>query len=238
MNIIEIAALGLQQDNERMRVISHNVANIATPGYKRQVAVQTPFPAVVDAEMAARTAISTGVDLGAGKLKSTGNSLDVALGDRDFLMVQTAAGTTALSRGGSLQIDAAGRVVTAAGQQVLGAGGALSVPATAGSVRLDANGQLFADDKPVGTLQVMRLKEGAMPLSLGGGLFALRDTADAQVLTAPQLTVGQVEASNVVSSQEMVQLMSTTRHAESMARLIQGADEMLEKTIRKLGEMS
>jgi flagellar basal-body rod protein FlgF len=72
---------------------------------------------------------------------------------------------------------------------------------------------------------------------LGEGLFGLENMAETEVVQAPRLNVGQIESSNVVSSQEMVQIMSIARHAESMARLIQGADEMLEKTIRKLGEM-
>lgn len=237
MNTVEIAAIGLQQDNDRLRVLSHNVANITTPGYKRQIAVHGAFANAVNTEAAAQSAMSTHTDISAGKLRPTGNPLDVALNDREFLMVQTAAGGVALTRGGSLQVDARGRLVTSTGLAVLGASGELLVPFSAGAVRIESNGQVFADDRIVGSLRVMRLGEGVQPVTLGEGLFGLSSMAEAQVVHAPRLNVGHTEASNVVSSQEMVQLMASTRHAESMVRLIQVADEMLEKTIRKLGEM-
>ena len=99
------------------------------------------------------------------------------------------------------------------------------------------NGQLFADDKLIGTLRVMKIGDKVLLAPLGEGLFGLQDTNDAQPVQLPRVQPGHTEASNVVSSQEMVSLMAIMRHAESMARLIQGADEALEKTIRKLGEM-
>jgi flagellar basal body rod protein FlgG len=237
MNTLEIAAIGLQQDVERLRVTSHNVANVTTPGYKRQVALQAAFSDVLDAQMSAQQAPSVHSDLSAGKLRATGNPLDVALADREFLGVATANGASALMRGGALQVDARGRLVTSGGLAVQGVNGDITVPTTAGSVRIDAAGQVFADDKSVGSLRVFKLKPGAALSALGDGLFAVSDVADAQPVASPAIQTGHTEASNVVSSQEMVQLMSTTRHAESMVRLMQGADEMLEKTIRKLGEM-
>jgi flagellar basal-body rod protein FlgF len=237
MNTLEIAAIGLQQDADRLRVISHNVANATTPGYKRQMMVQAPFSTLVDAEIAGRAAMAQHTDLGAGKLQSTGNALDVALAAREYLLVKTADGVDALTRGGSLQIDARGRLSTQGGLVVQGTSGDLVVPAIASSVRIDSSGQLLADDKAVGAMSVVRLSDKAQLRPLGEGLFAMPDAVDAPQVSAPRVQPGHTEASNVVSSQEMVQLVATVRHAESMARLIQGADEQLERTIRKLGEM-
>jgi flagellar basal-body rod protein FlgF len=237
MNIVEIATIGLQQDNERLRMLSHNIANITTAGFKRQVAVQGSFSDAVQAELAARTAMGTHADLSAGKLRVTGNPLDIALQAREYLVVRGAAGETALSRGGALQLDATGRLLAPGGFVVQGAHGDLSLPITAGEVHLDSNGQVHADGRPVGALRVVRLADDVSPTPLGNGLFELREAADAQDVSAPRVHAGHTEASNVVASQEMVQLMATVRHAESMARLIQGADELLEKSIRKLGEI-
>lgn len=242
MNITEIAAAGLQQDIERLRVTSHNVANITTPGYKRQIAVQSAalqgrFANAIDTERSTQSGMSTHTDMSAGKLRPTGSPLDVALNEREFLLVQTATGGIALSRGGALQTDSRGRLTTSVGLLVQGASGELTVPSTASAVRIESGGQVFADDKLIGALRVMRLIDGVQPIALGEGLFTLVNMADAQAVPVPVLNVGHTEASNVVSSQEMVMVMASVRHAESMARLIQGADEMLEKTIRKLGEM-
>ena len=245
MNTFEIAAIGLQQDTERLRVLSHNVANVTTPGYKRQVAVQEAYARAMQSElsaqsMSAQSAMSTHTDMSLGKLRATGQALDVALGEGEFLMVQLPSGATALSRGGALQVDARGRLLTSGALAVQGASGEVVLPAGVGSVRLDAGGQVYADDKPVAALRVMRVVPDVALSPLGAGLFALPNAADPQALQAvpsPRLQVGYTEASNVVPAQEMVQVMATMRHAESMVRMLQGADEMLEKTIRKLGEM-
>lgn len=245
MNTFEIAAIGLQQDTERLRVHSHNVANVTTPGYKRQVAVQhaaqhaaqEAYARAMQSALSAQSAMGTHTDMSLGKLRATGHALDVALGEGEFLMVQLPSGATALSRGGTLQVDARGRLLTSGGLAVQGASGDVVLPAGASSVRLDASGQVLADDKPAGALRVMRVAPDIALQPLGGGLFAVPNGADAQAVQAPRLQVGYTEASNVVPAQEMVQVMATMRHAESMVRMLQSADEMLEKTIRKLGEM-
>jgi flagellar basal body rod protein FlgG len=237
MNTFEIAAIGLQQDTERLRVLSHNVANVTTSGYKRQVAVQEAYARAMQSELSAQSAMNTHTDMSMGKLRATGQPLDVALGEGEFLMVQLPTGATALSRGGSLQVDARGRLLTSGGLAVQGASGDVVVPVGAGSVRIDASGQVLADDKPAGALRVMRVAPDVALQPLGAGLYALPNGADAQAVQAPRVQAGYTEASNVVPAQEMVQVMATMRHAESMVRMLQGADEMLEKTIRKLGEM-
>ncbi len=235
MNALEIAAIGLQQNTERLRVISHNVANISTPGYKRQVSVAGAFSNAMDS---AQAVVATQLDQSAGKLMRTGSPLDVALAEREFLMVQTNGGAPALVRGGSLQVDPRGKLVTAQGLAVQGTGGELTVPPTATQVRIDAAGKVWADEALAGTLRVVRMAPGEGPVPLGEGLYAVPPGTQAlQPVDAPALQVGHLEASNVSSAQEMVALMNTTRHAETMVRLIQGSDELMEKAIRKLGEL-
>jgi flagellar basal-body rod protein FlgF len=234
MNTLEIAAIGLQQSTERLRIVSHNVANISTPGYKRQIAVSGAFSNAFDA---AHATVSAQTDLGPGKLRATGNPLDVALGDREFLAVQTLGGAPALVRGGSLKVDARGRLVTEGGLPVQGTAGDLMVPTTATRVRIDVAGRVLADEQQVGALRIIRVASGEPMSSLGEGLFAWPSGSGVQSVQAPALQVGHQEASNVSGTREMVDLITTTRHAEAMIKLIQGSDELLEKTIRKLGEI-
>ena len=139
----------------------------------------------------------------------------------------------------SLQLDARGGLVTAQGLALQGSSGEPRVPATATQVRIDSAGKVRADDNPAGNLRVVRLNSGDSLVTLGEGLYAVPQggASSLQAVTNPALHVGHLEASNVSSAQEMVALMNTTRHAESMVRLIQGSDELMEKTIRKLGEM-
>ena len=238
MNALEIAAVALQQDGERMKAIAHNVANLNTTGFKRQVMVQASFAEAMDAAQTAQAGLSVHTDLRPGKLKATGNPLDLALGDGEYLVVQLADRTLALTRDASLKLDAAGRLVTAAGLPVQGSqGGDVTMARSVREVRIDATGGVLADDAPAGALQIVHVSEGSALKSLGGGLFALPNAGQWEAARTSAVRSGHLEASNVVASQEMVNLMNTTRHAESLVRLIQGTDEMLEKAIRKFGEL-
>lgn len=238
MNALEIGAIGLQQSTERLRIISHNVANISTAGYKRQVAVTGAFSNVMDLE---RAAVTPHLDTRAGKLVRTGNPLDIALKEGEFLVVQRPEGGNALTRGGSLSVNEAGRLVTATGLALQGNGGALSVPPTATQVKVDASGRVLADGVSVGALRIMRLQPGQAITPIGDGLYAWPQGDGIQSLkevSMPSLQIGHTEASNVSNVQEMMALMATTRHAETMVKLIQASDDLREKAIRKLGELS
>jgi flagellar basal-body rod protein FlgF len=236
MKSLEIASIGLRDDIGRLRLLSHNVANVTTPGFKRQVQVRESFESHL-AGGAAGTTAQTHVDLTNGKLRATGGALDIALRDRDFVVVHGADGGLALSRAGTLQLDAQGRLTTAEGHLVAESRGALTVPAASTSVRIDERGQLMSDDRVLGTLRVVSVPTGDRVVALGDGLYGVNDVAALRASDAG-VQAGHVEVSNVVPSQEMVHLMSTVRHAEAMVKLIQGSDEMLEKAIRKLGELS
>ena len=101
MNTLEIAAIGLRQDIDRLKLTSQNVANISTPGYKRQMAVQRPFAETL--ALAADLSVTT--DTRTGKVNSTGQALDVALPDGRYLLLELADGSQALTRQGALQLE-------------------------------------------------------------------------------------------------------------------------------------
>ena len=81
------------------------------------------------------------------------------------------------------------------------------MPPGAARVAIDNAEHLRADDQAVGALSVLRLNDGVVPAPLGDGLYEMPAGADLQAVAAPRLRAGQTEASNVVPSQEMVQLM-------------------------------
>lgn len=239
MNALEIAAIGLQQDQERLKLISHNLANLSTPGYKRQVMASTGFAQLVEQGRAATLAapvLSTALDLQPGRLLASAEPLDLALPARQFLVLEREDGSTVLSADGRLHVDAKGMLRHASGLRVQGQGGALQVPVDAQPISIDAQGRVLAGTRLVDSLRLVQLPEGTAATALGQGLLDVPASAW-QVVAAPQgLRSAQLEASNVVAAQEMVQMMSTTRHAETMVRLAQLSDEMLEKAIRRFGE--
>lgn len=238
MKTQEIAAQAMQTDLQRLTNISQNLANSQTPGYKRMVSVQRPFTLAMDAAGldAAQPGLQSAVDSTGGALRATGNALDVAVDGEGFFAVQTAQGL-ALTRRAALRLDAQGRLVNDDGQPLIGERGEIRVGATVSSLRVDEHGELWADGRSSGKLQVLRVADSTALQAIGGGLYRAGDNDAGQPLEAPRVKAGYQEASNVNSSAEMVRLMETSRHFEAMARVVQGYDETLEKAIRKLGDL-
>jgi len=236
MNTLEIAAIGLRQDLDRLKLTSQNVANLSTPGYKRQVAVQAVQRAFTDSlALASDLAVST--DTRAGKISATGQPFDVALPDGRYLLLELADGGQAITRQGSLQFDARGDLRTATGHQVMGTRGPVSLRSDQRSgVEIDAQGQFKLQGQVLEALQLVNVQAGQALRPLGDGLYAADASQwDAQTPTTG-VRAGHLEQSNVVPSQEMLNLMATTRHAETMVRLFQAADDMQAAAIRRLGE--
>lgn len=246
MNSLEIAAVSMQLDQQRLHAIAHNVANSATPGFKRAVPDAAGFAAAVQAAAAAggpAPAGATGwaatstLDLRAGALRHTGMALDIAVEGDGFIELASDSGRL-VSRGGSLQLDAAGRLVTAQGRAVLGRKGEIQVSAPAAAVTISGDGIVRVHGEEYDQIQRVRFQSAAALQPVDAGVYA----ADgAEPAGDPQgrdvvLRSGHLEASNVNTAREMVQLMETMRHYESMQRAIQAYDDVLERALRKLGE--
>lgn len=235
MNTLDIAAIGLQQDLDRLKLISHNVANLSTAGYKRQVAVQKPFADLMEAS----ADLQVLADGRAGKLNATGQLLDIALPEGRYLLLELDDGSQALSRQGGLQLDAQGLLRTVGGHKVLGSRGTIALAAEQRSaLEIDAQGRLRSQGQVVDALRLISIRPGVMPRPLGEGLHAADSSQWEAEAPTTGVRAGHLEQSNVIPSQEMAGLMSTTRHAETMVRLFQAADDMQATAIRRLGEGS
>lgn len=233
MNTLEIAAVGLQLDIDRLKLTSHNVANLSTAGYKRQVAVQMPFADLMNAA----GGLQVQTDGRMGKLSATGQALDVALPEGRYLLLEADDGTQTLSRQGALQIDSQGQLRAANGAKVMGLRGAINLRADQrAGLEIDVQGQIKQQGELIDSLRLIGTKPNLALKALGDGLYA----ADSSQWEADAASIGvrsgHLEQSNVIPSQEMVSLMSTTRHAETMVRLFQAADDMQAAAIRRLGE--
>lgn len=240
-----IAANGMQHDLQRMETISQNLANVLTPGYKKQIATGSSFAMQVDGGLAAGSAgakadgayqpVALSIDPSAGTLRYTGNVQDVAIDGADFFEVAGKDGP-AYTRQGGFHTDVHGRLVGAAGWPVMGASGEIVVT---GAYTIDPSGEVRQGDRVVARLKMVRFANPEAMVPLGAGIYGQGGARLAeQGASAPPATVrvGYQENSNVSSPQEMVRLTETVRHFESLQRIMQGYDETLEKTIRKLGE--
>ena len=129
-----------------------------------------------------------------------------------------------------------GRLVSAAGWPVMGASGEIMLT---GAYAIDPNGDVRQGDRVVARLKLVRFANPEAMVPLGGGTYGQGGARLAEQGAAglpASVRVGYQENSNVSSPQEMVRLTETVRHFESLQKIMQGYDESLEKTIRKLGE--
>jgi flagellar basal-body rod protein FlgF len=241
MDLMTIASIAMQNDQVRMESISHNIANVLTPGYKRQVAI-TAFEAQLAAAAGGNgrsgpapgvRAATVAIDASAGPPRHTGNNQDVTIEGAGFFEVETAEGR-AFTRRGDLRADLQGRLVGGHDFPVLGVGGEIRLASAPFTVA--PNGDVEQDGRVAGRLKRVRFEQASALVPAGNGLY--RQGA-ARISEAPgdaRLRSGFLEAANVSSPQEMVRLTETVRHYEALAKIVQGYDESLDLAIRKLGE--
>ena len=202
---------------------------------------------IVDGADEGRGVLDTRTDMHPGTLKTTGEPLDLALESEGWFEVATPSGP-AYTRQGAFHADAQGRLVTAQGYPVMGKGGEIRLTTT--TPKIDATGVVTEPDATfagastnapgiaVGQLKVVRFAHPERLTRLGDGLMApgpeltIADDADIRVRQ------GALEGSNVNSMDEMLQLMRTMRHFESMQKIAQGYDEMLGTALTKLGDLA
>jgi len=254
-SVLGVALQSMHHDSARLDRISMNLANALTPGYKREVVVERPFaqmldPTAVTGPLSAfegQGAVQVMSDASPGTLKSTGQSLDLALAGPGYFEVATDQGP-AYTRQGNFHLDARGRLVNVLGHAVMGKGGEIYLNNP--TPFIDASGNIFegqrggvatslsVDAQSLGQIKVVQFEDRKSLQRLGNGLLSGHEDTSLQKETDIQIRQAYLENSNVNSMQEMVQLMQTMRHFESMQKVALGYDEMMGAAIRKLGELS
>lgn len=247
--VFSVVVSALRADQARLEQSSLNASNAATPGYKRSSLVSMAFDRVMASHqsdaaegsgktdwMPAPPTLHKITDFTAGSLQQTGRSLDVAVEGKGFLALTDGARTW-LTRTAALQVDANGDLVGPRGLRVVGAEGDIR-PGGDKDLSIDAAGNLMRGEQVVGRIKLMVPADEAQLSSNDGVLFeaAADQTQDA----APESNVvraGFLEGSNTSNLQEMLGVMESVRHFESLIRLAQGYDEVLGKAIQKLGEV-
>jgi flagellar basal body rod protein FlgG len=201
------SAAALRYWERRQEVASNNLANVSTEGFKGQ----RVFARMVEGALPAADATT---DFTPGTVRSTGNPYDVALTDRNFLVVKTPTGER-LSRGGTLQVDAQGYLTDAAGNQLLGDAGPIRVNtrglSATPTLEITKSGIVRADHADVGQLRIETIPPNSSPQREGSGLFvppATRERVSPDTLPVQQ---GALEDSNVNAISEMVDMISIQR---------------------------
>ena len=248
-----IAKTGLDAQQTQMDVISHNLANVSTNGYKRSQAVFEDLiyqnMRQVGAQSSADTQLPTGLQLGTGvrpvatsrlftqgNLQQTSNSFDLAISGHGFFQLQMPDGTTGYTRDGSFHPDAQGQLVNSNGMP-------LSPPITIppgtrdvtvgndGTVSVTIAGQEGVTQ--IGQIQLATFQNAAGLDPQGQNVFKESDASGTPTAATPGvngaglLQQGYLETSNVNVVEELVSMIQTQRAHEINSKAIQTSDQML-----------
>ncbi|MEY4757117.1 MAG: hypothetical protein RL459_1922 [Pseudomonadota bacterium] len=257
INSLWISKTGMEAQQTQLDVISNNLANVSTTGFKRGNAVfedlmyqnlrqvgsstseQSQLPTGLHLGLGVRT-VATSRSFSQGSLQQSGNNLDVAIQGNGFFQVTTPDGT-AYTRDGAFQIDNQGRLVTSSGFPVVGVG---ALPANAKGLTIAADGTVSAsvtDGSGATTMQAagrISLASFINPAGLepkGQNLYA-ESVASGQANEGNPganglgtLQQGFLETSNVNVVQELITMIQTQRAYEMNSKAIQTSDQMLQK---------
>jgi flagellar basal-body rod protein FlgF len=228
-----------------MDVIANNLANVSTPGFKREAAKFEEYVAKMrPAEGQTGTQSVSFVkdagilrDASQGTIEQTGAPYDVAIAGNGFFSVQTPQGMR-YTRDGHFSLDANGNLVTSAGYQVQGDGGVITITPNDGEISIGADGTISSVVNGVGNqLAKLKVVDFADPRAMvkeGGNLLSTTQTA-----TAPDkvnLRQGTLESSNVQPVIEISHMIEVMRAYEATATLSKSQEDMMRQAIEKLGQ--
>ena len=253
-NALWIAKTGLEAQQNRLSVVSNNLANVNTTGYKRARAVfedllyqnlrQAGGHTSQETELPTGLSLGTGVRTVAtqklntqGNLIQTNNKLDTAIQGKGFFQILKPNGDIAYTRNGEFQVNSTGQLVNASGYRVQPD---IIIPENTMSVTIGADG-IVSVTQPgnpapaqVGVIQIADFVNPAGLQSIGGNLLMETGASGAPVVGSPDtrnfgsLIQGSIESSNVNVVEELVNMIETQRAYEMNSKAISTADQMLQ----------
>lgn len=254
MRSLSIGATGMLAQQTNVDVISNNIANMNTTGFKRGRAefndlLYQDLRRVGSASSDTGTIVPSGVQIGLGvrtaavyriheqgNLEITDNSLDLAVNGRGYFQVEQPNGETAYTRAGSFQLSPDGDIVTPDGFMVEPG---INIPAESTAISINENGEVWVKlDGQVAPQQVGQLELAVFPNdagleAMGQNLFVETPASGAPQVAAPgeegfgSMVQGALETSNVDAVQEITKLITAQRAYEMNSKSIQASDEML-----------
>ncbi|KGE78534.1 flagellar basal body rod protein FlgF [Halomonas sp. ND22Bw] len=235
--ILYTAMSGARQSMEQQAVVSHNLANASTTGFRAQLHAMRAVPVEGDGRLDTRASVAAstpGADTSPGPMTRTGRTLDVAMKGDAWLAVQAPDGSEAYTRRGDLQVDGDG-LLRSAGHPVIGEGGPVQVPLGA-QVSLGADGTISAIAPgqgpdalvPVGRLKLATPGPDGLERGVDGLFRAPGQDGQPGLLPADddaKLISGALEGSNVNPVETMVSMIDVARRYEMQTKVMSTADE-------------
>ena len=250
------AYTGLANEQKRLDILSNNLANSATVGYKQESVANQSFDEVMTIKIHDGSVgycnqnignMSLGVkigevytDYGQGSFRETGNTFDFAIEGKGFfkMRVVDSAGNESFkyTRNGCFKMTREGYVVDSDGNHLQGANGDVQVPVDA-TISLDVTGGIFANGELIDQLQLVDFADYDYLKKYGNNMYqtvngAVEMQADGVVYQ------GFTEQSNVNSVSEMVDMITVTRAYEASQKVMQTIDSMLDAAVNTVGKVN
>ena len=255
---IYMAASGALAYGTRLEILSNNIANVNTVGFKQdKTQFQQYFSSALgnsniqtstntDTSQAEEFwfELSTHTDHTTGPLKTTGNRFDMAITGNGFFCIQTPDGIQ-YTRRGDFAMDPNGNLVTQEGWPVLGEGGEITVESQADfsdsdghEILLHEDGTVEVDGNSVGKLRIVEFSDPQLLSKVGNTNFMVSSGAAAESpATDYRISQGMVELSNVDVVKMMTEMIEVLRGYESYQKVIRSADEASAKSINEVGKV-
>ncbi len=221
--------LGMMAQEERMNLVANNMANVNTPGFKKDVPIFEGY-----------LVKQSKTYFGEGPFEYTERDLDLALHGPGFFQIETAAGTR-YTRNGNFKINSDGQIVTMDGDPLIGAG---FVPEGTKSVIIEPEGRVQAinrdgETEEIGQIDVVEFDDPNMLIKEGYDFFVPKSPDfEPRPVDRPQIEQGYLEKSNVNPINESVQMIELQRIYEALQKIVHTKQEMDDKAIGQLGKLS
>lgn len=247
---------GMVNEQKRLDVISNNLANSATLGYKQESVSSQAFDRLLtikirDGSQAyhnqAIGTMSLGVKVGEvytdysqGSIRDTGGTYDVALSGSGFFTIHytNAKGETSTryTRDGSFQVTKDGYLVDSEGNRVQGDGGDVKIATDAKSVSIGKDGTITVDGAVTDRLKITDFTDYDYIVKVGDNMYATVDGATEKEAGASVIQ-GYTEQSNVNVVSEMVDMITITRAYEANQKALKAMDSMMDKAVNQVGRL-
>ncbi len=222
-----------------MEIVSNNLANVSTSGFKRETPAFEEHLVPVDAESAQLRKVSFVRDWGVirdmtdGPLQQTGAPLDVSVEGEGFLVVRTPDGER-FTRDGNLKLDASGKIVNSNGFPVLSDGGEITIPQGETSIRIGQDGTVSTTQGPAGKIRIVSLPNASLRKE---GFNLYRSDEQPAPATGARLIQGAIERSNVQPVVEMTRMIEIMRAYQHSTETLNATDDIIRRAVQRLGDV-
>ena len=246
------AYTGMLNEQYRMDIMSNNLANADTTGFKKEGSTSQAYSEVMavkikDVSENPNTPkrlgnMSLGVKIGEtytdfsqGSLRDTGNTYDIAIGGDGFFNIEftnkSGETSTKYARDGGFTLTKDGYLVTKDGDYVLGENGRIQLSTTAGNTVFDESGNIYQDDRLVASLKLTEFEDTNYLTHYGETMWDAKEGAVAKDAGDAKIYQGYLEMSNASVVKEMVNMITISRQYESNQKMLTTFDDTLEKSM-------